>query len=244
MLAGTFVLGVLLGYLIWGWLRREVRRVEERLKVVKSIAGKHEVRSASLLMRLKKVEDLREHAESKLSLSEFRLARVQEELDELRQHQTTAADGSDADIIDHMDWPSEEEPTLADISSAMISSSEPDSMIKEDDAASSPLYHRGVQRESLEMAEQIFGKVVVPNDLQLIKGIGPKIEEVLHRSGIGSWAELAMANLPGLRQILEDAGPRYRIIDPKTWSIQARMAAKGEWRKLKAYQETLQEDGE
>jgi large subunit ribosomal protein L27 len=94
------------------------------------------------------------------------------------------------------------------------------------------------------VGSQVFARTVEANDLKLIRGIGPKLEEILHRAGIQSWAQLALYKLPDLRTILEEAGPRYRIFDPKTWSVQARMAARGEWRKLKAYQDTLTELGE
>jgi len=37
--------------------------------------------------------------------------------------------------------------------------------------------------------------------------------------------------------MLSDAGPRYQMHDPKTWPMQAKMAADGEWKKLKKWQD-------
>ena len=37
--------------------------------------------------------------------------------------------------------------------------------------------------------------------------------------------------------MLEAAGPRYKSKDPGSWAKQARMAAKGDWDKLKAWQD-------
>lgn len=65
-------------------------------------------------------------------------------------------------------------------------------------------------------------------DLTLIEGIGPKIREILHGEGIATFAHLADATVPELKEILERAGGRYRQHDPKTWPKQAALAAAGE----------------
>ncbi|MCB0584496.1 MAG: DUF1049 domain-containing protein, partial [Phaeodactylibacter sp.] len=78
-----------------------------------------------------------------------------------------------------------------------------------------------------------------PEDLKIIEGIGPKIEELLKSAGIGNWAALAEAEVELLRDVLESAGPTYRIHDPSTWPAQARLAANGEWGVLKEYQAEL-----
>jgi predicted flap endonuclease-1-like 5' DNA nuclease len=67
------------------------------------------------------------------------------------------------------------------------------------------------------------------HNLQKIEGIGPKIVEILNANGINTFAELAEADVARLRQILQEAGPRYRLADPETWPAQARLAADGDW---------------
>ncbi len=84
------------------------------------------------------------------------------------------------------------------------------------------------------------GKKIKQDDLKIIEGIGPKIEELLHNAGIKTWAELAAAELEKLQAILDEAGSRYRMHDPATWAKQAALAATGQWEDLEAYQGQLQ----
>lgn len=77
------------------------------------------------------------------------------------------------------------------------------------------------------------------DDLKKIEGIGPKIAEILHENGITSFAQLAEANPDHIRELLEAAGPRYKIHDPSTWPAQAKFAAAGNWDELKDYQDML-----
>ncbi|MEM1214425.1 MAG: helix-hairpin-helix domain-containing protein [Bacteroidota bacterium] len=76
-------------------------------------------------------------------------------------------------------------------------------------------------------------------DLKMIEGIGPKIEEVLHQAGIPDWKSLASTEPGRLREILEAAGGRFRMHNPYTWPLQARLAAAGRWDELKEYQDEL-----
>lgn len=77
------------------------------------------------------------------------------------------------------------------------------------------------------------------DDLKIVEGIGPKIEQLLFNAGIHTYSELAAAPVSRLKEILSEAGPRYAMHDPGTWSAQALLAANGEWENLKAYQEFL-----
>jgi len=83
------------------------------------------------------------------------------------------------------------------------------------------------------------GKKVKQDDLKLVEGIGPKIEELMHAAGITTWAQLAAAPNETLEAILDEAGPRFRIHDPATWSKQAAMADAAQWEELEAYQDHL-----
>lgn len=78
------------------------------------------------------------------------------------------------------------------------------------------------------------------NDLKVVEGIGPKIEQLLNGAGINTWVELAEASTDRLQEILTAAGSRYQLADPGTWPEQARMAADGDWDKLEDYQDYLQ----
>ncbi|WP_020537253.1 helix-hairpin-helix domain-containing protein [Lewinella cohaerens] len=86
-------------------------------------------------------------------------------------------------------------------------------------------------------AEAAKGKKAT--DLKIIEGIGPKIEEVLKDAGIEDWSALAAAEPGNLKDILEEAGDQYRMHNPYTWPLQARLAAAGRWDEFKTYQEEL-----
>jgi predicted flap endonuclease-1-like 5' DNA nuclease len=73
-----------------------------------------------------------------------------------------------------------------------------------------------------------------PDDLTLIKGIGPAMARSLHDLGVTSFAQLAEANPEELRQRAEEAG--LVLADPKSWREQARAAARGDWSRFEALQ--------
>lgn len=83
------------------------------------------------------------------------------------------------------------------------------------------------------------GKKPKLDDLKIVEGIGPKIEQLLKEGGINTWEELANAEVERLKEILDAAGPRYQIHDPSTWPAQSRFAADGKWDELKEYQDML-----
>lgn len=77
------------------------------------------------------------------------------------------------------------------------------------------------------------------DDLKIVEGIGPKIESILKASGIFTLAVLADTSTERLREILDDAGSRFKSRDPKTWPVQAGLAADGKLAELKAWQGEL-----
>ncbi|GAB4022728.1 hypothetical protein GCM10028773_36880 [Spirosoma koreense] len=60
-----------------------------------------------------------------------------------------------------------------------------------------------------------------------IKGIGPKVAELLTKAGIRQFSQLAETPVEQIREILSAAGARYRIYDPTTWPQQAKQLADG-----------------
>ncbi len=77
------------------------------------------------------------------------------------------------------------------------------------------------------------------NNLQIVEGIGPKIEGVLQDAGVNTWKNLAQMNTTQLREILETAGPRYKMHDPSSWAQQAELANKDDWDELVNLQKIL-----
>jgi predicted flap endonuclease-1-like 5' DNA nuclease len=86
----------------------------------------------------------------------------------------------------------------------------------------------------LDEAADVLGYRIERDDLKAIDGIGPKIESLCHGIGITSWRSLADADPDDLRTMLEDAGPRYRVHDPASWTRQAELLATGRWDELRS----------
>jgi len=85
-------------------------------------------------------------------------------------------------------------------------------------------------------AAAVSGK---PDNLTKIEGIGPKIAEHLNAGGILTFADLAGAPISKLKEILENAGPRYKMHIPDTWPQQAQLATDGKWDELQVLQDKL-----
>ncbi|MEO1513708.1 MAG: hypothetical protein AAFV95_01805 [Bacteroidota bacterium] len=98
---------------------------------------------------------------------------------------------------------------------------------------------RTPRRTSAEGTPPAPPQAPVKDRLRKIEGIGPKIEALLHTSGIPTFKALAAARLTRLRAILAEAGPSYKRHSPSTWPKQARLAAAGKWEELKALQDEL-----
>ena len=89
------------------------------------------------------------------------------------------------------------------------------------------------------VAQSGMGANFKNTNLQIIEGVGPKIEGLLKAAGYSSWGDIANADITELQKVLDDAGPRYRIHNPQKWSEQAGHAAKGQWDELVKYQKWL-----
>lgn len=265
MLIGTLLLGLLMGFLIWGWLRKKVTLLQKRSDKYQRISDLHQVQIVDLTTRLIGLREQMERAETKVSLAEYRWRKAQEDLEAAKEQiatsqqefneqlegrkQVTVPSDMESEVHEQPARDADQnEPTLADIFLAMEKGTLDKTAPKAEEPNQDTLLHeafmRGASDESLDFARKIFDFPVEADDLKVIFGIDQKMEEILHRAGVITWSDLALCRLPDLRRIIEEAGPRYRSHDPKTWAIQARMAAKGEWKKLQAYQEALAGGGE
>jgi predicted flap endonuclease-1-like 5' DNA nuclease len=88
-------------------------------------------------------------------------------------------------------------------------------------------------------AAKVFGKKVNLDDLKIVEGIGPKIEELFHNAGIKTWKALSETSVEKCKQILENAGERFIMHDPSTWPRQCELARQGKWQELKDWQDKL-----
>jgi len=84
-----------------------------------------------------------------------------------------------------------------------------------------------------------YAGVFQNDNLQIVEGIGPKIEGLLKDAGINNWAALAAKTPEDLKSILDDAGSRYRMHNPSSWPKQAKLAENGKWKELVVFQQFL-----
>lgn len=77
------------------------------------------------------------------------------------------------------------------------------------------------------------------DDLTVVEGIGPKINELLRDAGVVTFAHLARQGVTELRTILDGGGPHFRIANPSTWAQQAALAAANRWGELRSLQDRL-----
>lgn len=75
------------------------------------------------------------------------------------------------------------------------------------------------------------------DDLTLIEGIGPKINNILKAGGVTTFAQLAAMTPDEIMRMIQAQG--IRLADPASWPEQARLAANGDMAGLKALQDQL-----
>ena len=86
-------------------------------------------------------------------------------------------------------------------------------------------------------AKAAFGKRIKNDDLKVVEGIGPKIEGLFHNFDIKTWKALSEATVDKCQEVLNSGGERYRIHDPASWPMQAKMAYEGKWKDLVKWQD-------
>ncbi|MDO8367592.1 MAG: 50S ribosomal protein L27 [Saprospiraceae bacterium] len=114
-------------------------------------------------------------------------------------------------------------------------------MALREQAANAPAAGAGKKAAVAAVAASFMfaGKKWKADDLKIVEGIGPKIEEMLHDAGIKTWKALSKTSADDLKDILEAAGPNFNIHDPSTWAQQAGLADQGKWDELKKWQDEL-----
>lgn len=89
------------------------------------------------------------------------------------------------------------------------------------------------------LAASVYGKKINQDDLKIVEGIGPKIEELYHNAGITTWKALSETPLEKSQSILHEAGERFAMHNPSTWAKQCLLAYQGRWNELKDWQDSL-----
>ena len=90
-----------------------------------------------------------------------------------------------------------------------------------------------------DAAKAVFGKRIKENDLTVVEGIGPKIQELFHNHNVNTWKGLSECSVDKCQSVLDSGGDRFKIHNPGSWSQQAKMAYEGRWADLLKWQDEL-----
>ncbi|HFC00780.1 MAG TPA: 30S ribosomal protein S1 [Phaeodactylibacter sp.] len=88
-----------------------------------------------------------------------------------------------------------------------------------------------------EKVEMVAAAPSAEDDLKKIEGVGPKIEQLMKDGGLKTFAQVAAVEPQVIKDILLAAGNRYKMHDPTSWPLQAKMAAEGKWDELNKWQD-------
>lgn len=77
-----------------------------------------------------------------------------------------------------------------------------------------------------------------PTNLNIVEGIDPKIETILHANGIKNWKLLSSKSKGELRNILSTLDGEMSKVDPSTWPKQAFKAMNRDWDGLIVFQKS------
>lgn len=87
------------------------------------------------------------------------------------------------------------------------------------------------------VAKAVFGKNIKQDDLKVIEGIGPKIEEMFRASGIKTWKALSETSVANCQEVLDGGGDRFKVHDPASWPMQGKMCYENKWTELFKWQD-------
>ncbi len=90
-----------------------------------------------------------------------------------------------------------------------------------------------------DAAKAIFGKKIKENDLTIVEGIGPKIQELFHNHDVNTWKALSECTIDKCEDVLKSGGDRFKMHNPGTWPEQSKMAYEGRWADLLKWQDEL-----
>ena len=97
-------------------------------------------------------------------------------------------------------------------------------------------FSQGHHHFDSRFAAAIFGRTVRQDDLQIVEGIGPKIEGLFHNYDIKTWKALSKTSVAKCIEVLQSGGEKYRVHDPSSWPMQAKMCYENKWKELYRWQ--------
>ena len=258
------LLGLLLGWLLWGRLSGRITELEEtnkrlqaRIKSLESELNDCTTGKAGMESELSLLQGrLREQSRRMQFLAESNEAKqadaveepIREEIkvvDEVKEDHVVSEIVQDDNI--EVDYETVEAPN-ADETLEVKSDSDD---LKDNAATAPPIVSttQGLASEGPIAPKKASvasgGKKNIyaglkSDNLQVVEGIGPKMNEILNNAGIKNWSDLSAKSTADIRAILDNVNAkRYRIIDPSSWPEQASLAAAGDFESLIKVQKNL-----
>jgi len=250
-----FLIGVIVGgvivYYFWRTKAQEARETERMLRqrladiesenrdLTSQLDGlsRQEEKFATCQAELqKKTKDLQQVTEQ-LSTAEAQIRSLRDQLAvaETKAEQLSTAEAQIQTLREQLTIAE----TNAESQTKQLSTAEAQIQTLRDQLAAARIQPEAAPEESLPVMEKEAGSAGQPEDLTKIEGIGPKVAQILNESGILTFAQLAQTDVNRLRAILQDAGPRFRMIEPESWPEQSGLAANGDWSALTKLQDEL-----
>ena len=202
-LAVAFLIGLILGYLFWGWGRRrkiEMARAEGASSVRTSVDG-----DLPLKNQLEACQRERKRLEQALDRSKNRVARLETELEEAKADTAAETDPGSTEVVAE-----ETNDGLPDASGRPWNKPDVSDTPQEDPPLDTSGLLRAKPRASEETSDLAYGSgsdapaepLTAPtsllteapaevDDLKRIKGVGPVMEGVLNRKGVYLFRQIA-----------------------------------------------------
>jgi predicted flap endonuclease-1-like 5' DNA nuclease len=194
----TFLVGLIVGWLVWGWGWQRLRVTES--KVVHRLTAAYDARLAA--------------RDADLAASRAALAMREAEFARLVAVAQTGAQAAEGDP-DHEHPAGQEGFDAERDAAAATAAGVPGARATTEGRSAAGLPAAGPEGAGAR------------DDLQRVEGIGPAIEAALTAAGVTTYARLADADEATLTHALRDAGLRFAP-SLVTWSRQARLLADGD----------------
>jgi len=265
MLLGAALIGLWLGWVLWGRLRTELDRLRVEnnslnvtvdalrveLEALKTRALSAESDNLALNNQLTHLghenTGLREkvaYLESELAESQTRKRQVETELGLSFEPDTPLSDDIPLEIKELVMEPSvsepapapEPEPEVLEFKVAEEASMPMPPVLLVEPTPMTEQKPDKKAKKSAAVSEPAPADSSERDDLTVIEGIGPKLQLLLNQYGIFTYRQLAETDVLRLKEVLSNAGPQLAMHDPGTWPSQANLAANDQWDTLKSVQ--------
>ena len=213
-----FLLGLLLGWAIWSKWAKRAKELEDKVAALNLEVNQKDSDLSSCLKEKSQYKEA-------LSISESRIRKLQED-----QGSDSAKDVVTIDESLAFDSSEDDDDGNGSVDTANLASNiAATAFAKSSTSSAGP---------SLPDSGSSKWAKLQSNNLQIIEGIGPKMESVLHENNVDSWSNLASQSNDQLNGILGKYGDKYRIIDPSDWPLQAALARDRNWSGLISHQKS------